>query len=196
MVGPDRRVRWCESFLEKNVFSVIVARPDVLDLREQPAAVTYVDEAGRTHRHTFDAIVEFRDGLRLAVVVKRAEVAEREATKRLVALLALHLRPEVADGVLLMSEDDAGPDAMYDARLVNSARLHPDPVHDAKLRDHLRRSPADATVAELCRDSGLHGFGLRAIARLLFDGTLTKASPGRIASSTLVRVALHPGART
>ncbi len=135
MVGPDRRIRWCEGFNEKRVFAVLLARPDVGDLREQPAAVIYADEARRKHRHTFDAIVQFRDGLRLAVVVKRAKVAERKATKRLVALLATDLRREVADGVLLMTEDDAGPDALHDARLVNSARLHPEPEHDAKLRD-------------------------------------------------------------
>lgn len=189
LVGPDRRQRYAESFLEAKAFTVTLARPEVRDLREQPAPITYLDSGGRTRKHTFDAIVDFHDGTRLALVVKPEALVARQRTDQLVTLLAAELPAEVADGVVLMTERDVGPDALHDAKLLNTARLHPRPDHDAVLRAHLGQRSGSATVADLCRDSGLGGDGFRAVARLIFDGTLTKLSPGRIMPDAVVALA-------
>ena len=186
MVGPDRKVRGCHSHTEARVFTGVLARPDVYDLREQPPAITYIDERGRSRRHTFDATVTFHDGFRVAVLVKPEALAKRQRTDRLVAVIASQLSANVADGVLLMTEKDVGPDALHDAKLLNVARLHPCPAHDKALRAHLEQEIGDATIADLCCASALGGDGFRAVARLLADGTLVKLTPGRITPDTVV----------
>lgn len=185
-VGPDRRIRLPDSLLEHAVFHVVLARRDVVDLLEQPAPISYTDDLGRVRRHTFDAIVVFRDGTRIALVIKPSAIAVRRRTDGLVAHLARDLPRDVADGVLLMTERDVGRDELHDAKLVNGARLHARPEHDALLLRHMRAHPGGSTIAALCVGTGLRGDGLRAVARLIGDGTLARETTGRIGPETRV----------
>ena len=68
----DNRPRIIEfdSKLEQRVLWLLLARPDVWDIREQPASLGYVDGAGKSRRHTFDFLVTLQSGRRYAVVVK------------------------------------------------------------------------------------------------------------------------------
>ena len=185
-VGRDRRLRIAHSWLEGDVIECLMHRPDVVDVIEQPPAITYVGDDGKKHRHTFDAIVVMRDGTRIAIVIKPRALAEKRQTRRLVDLLALHLPAHVADAVLLVTEEDVDPDVLHDARLVGKALLHPNVEHDGRLGDYLATHPGPATVAELCAATGLGGHGFRAVARLVGRGQLKKVSPGRITPDTLM----------
>jgi hypothetical protein len=54
---------------------VLVARPDVAQIEEQPPAFDYLDENGRQASHMFDFLVTSTNGERIAVAVKQSAVA-------------------------------------------------------------------------------------------------------------------------
>lgn len=189
IVGPDRRKRVADSFLEADFIRVRSVCPDILDILEQPAPIAYRDALDVVRWHRFDAIIVYRDGTRLAAVVKPSDVAARKGTSHLVRLLARDLPANVADGVVLVTEQDVGRDALHDARLIIGALLHPQPGDDAALLAHMRGHREPTSVADLCRATGLGGTGFRAVARLIGEGSVVKVSLGRIAPDTLVELA-------
>ena len=59
-----------ESNLERQTALLLLARPDIWNLWDQPPKVSYTDARGRTAHHTFDYLAELRDGSICAIAVK------------------------------------------------------------------------------------------------------------------------------
>ena len=102
---PDGRRVYFESGLERDFVLLMLARPDVASIVEQPVGVTWIDGAGRPARYTPDVLLTLTDGRRLAVEVKRAERVRRKGIDTTLAAIAAQLPAEFADGVVLFTDE-------------------------------------------------------------------------------------------
>ncbi len=186
-VGPDDVERCVESGVEVKTGYVALADRRLAALVEQPPPVAYRDvEGGLARTHTFDYLATLLDGCRVAIYVTAGELARRRNAARLVEELARQVPASVADLFVLVTDANLSRDRVADAMLVVSARIHPRPDHDAVMRGVVDGLDGQATVATLMGRAGLGGAGFRSVARLVGDGTLTLAGPGRIRLDALV----------
>jgi len=180
-----RRIH-CESFLEAKVAYVLLARPDIVDVTEQPPPVPYQDEAGRTRTHFFDFRVTRSDGTRVAIAVKPAKVVRRRKLRELLHRIAAAMPPSYADAVLLVTEEDLSLALVHNAMLIHSVRRGRCADHDARVAALVRTLNGRVTVGTLVEVLGLAGDGFRAVVRAIADGTLTVRGRGRIAYDSWV----------
>ena len=63
-------MRYYESKREQEGLYLLLARPDVVDIWDQPPPVFYHDANGRKRSHTFDFLITLSSGKRIAIAVK------------------------------------------------------------------------------------------------------------------------------
>lgn len=187
---PPRRVGF-ESNLERSFILLMLARPDVVDLVEQPSRTTYAAPDGRPRTRTLDFLVTLADGRRLAVEVKRAERARATGPRAELARLAAQLDPRLADGVALFTDEHFEPWEAANAATLHEARKRPDPAADAALTAATAQVRGTVAVRDLAALTGLPGpggRGYRAVVRALFAGTLRAVTRGLLGPASLVAV--------
>ncbi len=177
-----REIR-CESGLERKAALFLLTHPQVADLREQPAAVTYRDAAGIEHRHTFDFLATLTDGRKLAIPVKPLARAVRKRLRETCKLMAGQLPRGFADGILPITDADLPRDVVHNAALLHHARRGANPDHDAAV-ERLIAKPGRSTIGALVAASGLGGAGFRAVVRLVAKGRVTLVEHARIDHGT------------
>lgn len=185
-----------ESNIERRVLLVLLARPDVIEVREQVEAVDYVDEDGVERKHWFDFLVTRRDGGKILVAVKDSKwVGRHPEFERNLPLIAARVPRTLADHVVLMTELDATRDRVHDARLIHSARADRRPEQDRSVRELVDSLVGTTTIGNLVAASKLEGRGFRAVVRLIAQGVLRTVGFGRIRYKTQVVLASHEGGR-
>ncbi|WP_092043601.1 hypothetical protein [Methylobacterium pseudosasicola] len=193
--GEHRRVIVFESELEHKVLLVLLARPDVVEVREQVAPVTYRDADGVERQHRFDFLVRRRDGQRILVAVKPWEIALAHDLDDLVRRIARHVPRALADRATWMSERDVPRDAVFNASLIHCVRADGIPEHDKVVEDIASTLVGTTTVACLVAASGLAGDGFRAVVRLVDRGLLRIIGNGRLDYGTKIERTTGPGSR-
>jgi hypothetical protein len=183
----DRELK-CESLLEAKCAAIILARPDVVLLEEQPAAVQYRDTDGRIRSHRFDFRVTTNDGTRTALQVKTHERAERLRWRTLIAEIGRQVGPRFADSYRVVTERNLPTCAVHNAAQLLSARRGARADHDAQIRGLAATLHGAIAIADLVTASGLDGDGFRAVVRLIGAGDLVVNGHGRITPTTLVSV--------
>jgi hypothetical protein len=184
VIGYDREIH-CESEMERKCALMLLARPDVADVVEQPPAVIYRDTDGRTKRHTFDFLATMVDGSKTAIEVKPAAKVEKYGWRERLARIARHA-DGLADKFVVVTEACLPPDEVSNAALLHFARRDADPELDEQIRQAVRDLHGAVTIADLLARSGLHGDGFTAVVRLIGGGELLVHSRGRLGPSTLV----------
>jgi hypothetical protein len=183
--GAIPREIMCESGLEKKVAHVLLTHLQVVDLREQPPSVAWIDAAGNQHRHTFDFIATLKDGRKLAVAVKPKDRAERLRLADVLSMIARQLPRGFADGVLLITDADLPRDLIHNAALLHHARRAPDAELDAAVLS-LLGSESVTTIGALVRASGRGGDAFRSVTRLIANGAIAVTGQSRIGYATQV----------
>lgn len=175
-----------ESRLEEQVLLLLLARPDVHDIWDQPPAITYVDADGATRRHVFDFLVTLTDGARVALAVKPWAIAERTGFFRRFELIRAATPGSYAGDARLVSERDFRRDDALNAARLHAFRGAPDPEADATVRDAV--GPDERlSIAEIWARTGLKGRAYRAAFRGIFDGAFAQLDAGEIGPRTLIR---------
>jgi hypothetical protein len=180
--APEREIH-CESSMERKCALLLLARPDVVDLVEQAPAVRYVDNDGRTKKHTFDFLATMVDGSKIAIEVKPAARVDKDGWRQRLRRIAGQMDGLV---VVLVTEANLLRDVVYNATLLHFARHDANAEHDERIRQTARDLHGAVTIAELLERSGLYGDGFRAVVRLLGAGELTAHGRGRIIHTMLV----------
>ena len=180
----------CESALEVDALTVLLARPDVVDVDTQPPPVEYVDKDGKVRKKTFNSCVRFSDGRRILFEVKPEERAERHGWREQIASFAAQDRG-TADGYGLITDRCLPPHVVHNARLVRSAQRCADPALDAVVREIIAEIDGDATIDEIVARSARGGDAFRAVARLVGAGEITLTKPGRIDYGARVKRAVR-----
>ncbi|POR42180.1 hypothetical protein CRT23_15005 [Methylobacterium sp. V23] len=184
--GKPRIINY-ESNAERRVLLVLLARPDVVDVREQVEPVRFVDADGKARGHTFDFKVLRRNGQTTLIAVKQSQWVERHPEfQETLACIAAQVPRSIADRVVLMTELDASRDAVHNAKLIHSVRADGTESHVDALRKITASLIGTTTVGSLVAASGLFGLGFRAVVRLIDDGTLRVVGTTRIDYGTKV----------
>ena len=182
--GAEPRRIYCEGGIEEKAVYFFLAHKDIDDVREQPPAVTYIDETGKRRRHTFDFLLLLKDGRRIAVEIKPSRFEKK--WRPIIALIARQMPRSFADAAILLTEKDLHPDIVHNAMLIHAVRRDPPGAHDERMRGIVAGLNGSARVGDLVAHSGLEGRGFRAIVRLIADGELHMCGRGRISYATLV----------
>lgn len=176
----DRHEMRVESGLEYKAAQILLARRDVVDVQEQPAAVSYVDDAGQRHQHTFDFRATMRDGRRVFVEVKPEDIAERIGLNGLLRTIASQVPQGVADRVVHLGERVLTRDAVHDARLIRVVRRDRHRPAETAVAAIVDGMAGRMTVAEIVRVSGLGAQAFRSVVRAVDDGRLRVVCGRRI----------------
>jgi hypothetical protein len=172
ITGLPRYVRMiqCESLLEGKAASVLLTRQDVVNLVEQPPAVTYYDEAQQCwKRHFFDYLADMDDGTKIAIAIRPE--ARASQVWEILKLIARQVRG-FADSFVLITDADLTDETVKNAELILSARRDRNRSADATMRGIVDTLNGATTVATLVKASGLEDAAFRAIARLIDEGDL------------------------
>lgn len=169
----------CESGHERDAAVIIASNPDVVDLREQPPAVTWTDAEGTPRRHTFDFLATLRSGKKIAIAVKPMEVVKRTRFLETLGLIARHVPRSFADGVKLVTDEDLPRDHVHNAVLVRQSLRTSNPEHDELIK-RLLAEHKRATIGQIVEASGLEGQAFQAIVRLIASGVVRVIENARI----------------
>lgn len=181
------RVVYFESHLEMEVLEVLRARPDVADIAEQPPRVAWRDGFGRVRHHTFDFLVAFRSGERVAVAVKPAARVISSGVRVALAEIAAQLDPAFATRVVLVTDRDLDPVVVRNAILLNRiGPVCPDAL-SAVFRVAQGMGGA-SSIGAIAKVSGAGGAGARAVLRLVRDGALVQRERSLITPETMVEL--------
>ncbi len=186
--GERPRQLFYESSGELGLLHYALARGDVVDVREQQAAL-YRDDAGVVRTHYFDAVLTMRDGMRKAVSYKPSRRAEAIGFAEYLTDLAARISPAVADEILLITERDLSKDALHNAALLHDCRRDSPGEADAAVLAVLAKVTGQISVADLRDATSYEGEAFRAIVRLIGAGCIVAQGTGRISGRTLVRAA-------
>lgn len=174
-----------ESHIELCVIWICSTMPDVVEIIDQPPAVTYVDSAGIPRKHTFDFLVIMADGRRLFLMVKPAAKATK--ARALARMIAGQLAAGTANSIHVVTDADFSRTDRHNAQLLFECMRFPISAHDSAIDSITVNMAGAVKVNELVSASGLGGLGFRAVMRALARGILAPAEPGaRITADSYV----------
>lgn len=162
----DGRLTWYESILERCCALLARLRPDVVEVAEQPPAITYVDDEGIRRRHTFDFKFTTTEG-RVLTAVKPSALVAKTGIGRIVELAAEQIPPSVADIVSLFTEEHLTETDLFNAEAVNLATRDEWPEDDAAVARAIAKLRGETTIGDLVERSKLGGYGFDAVVRAI-----------------------------
>lgn len=172
-----------ESTLERDLAYMLIADSSVRNFQEQPAPVSYIDDAGVRRSHTFDFQVERIDDSQHAVAVKPASRAERiERTLELIR----DQSPRHADRIELRTGDHITRRRAYDAKLITWALRQRDDDEVAVLAGLVADLRGATTIATLIASRPNEPAAFIAVLCLIADGMLHHAGTDRLTRSSRV----------
>jgi hypothetical protein len=177
-----------ESDLERKQALVLLASNQTADLIDQPKSLKFTNFEGEEFSHTFDFAWSLKDGRRVFVYSKPAEKVARRNLGALVEHMNAQIPPHVADGIVLTTDEDICPTAVFNAELIHAARRCGNPVIEKLVLSHCATQAEPVSISTLVTLFG-GGFCFRPIIRLVADGLLSAKGKGRLDYDTLVAAA-------
>lgn len=168
----DGRKTWYEAELEWKCGLVAKARPEIVEVVEQPPAVRYVDDDGKERRHTFDWLFIKDDGTKWLAAVKPAALVEKSGIQRIIDLAASQIPRTTADFVVLFTEDKLTAVDLFNADAIHHAQREEFPDDDAVVAKLVKRLRGAVTIASIVERSKLGGYAFNAVVRAVADGRL------------------------
>ena len=175
-----------ESLLEMKVLHLLLARPDIWDLWEQPERIRYVDADGTTKLTFFDFLITLRCGRKIAIAVKPAAIVEGTGFRQELELIRASTPLSFADDVVLVTDRSFTPADARNAERLQEFRRTPDEEADEIITELLRGLRSETTIAALVASSGLDGRGFRAAFRAIYSGSARLVTEGDISPKSEV----------
>ena len=176
-----------ESGGEGNALSAFAADPDVVDIEEQPPAVEWIDHNGRKRLKTFDFRVTVKDGSRVAVEVKPAEIAARTALLDELRCLARTMPRAFADSISLVTDKGIDPIALHNSQVIARYCRPADFEADDKAGALVACLTGAVEITDIVKAVGLGHRGFGAVVRLIFRRRLRLLKDERISYRALVK---------
>ncbi|MGW9231077.1 hypothetical protein ACWGPT_09440 [Pseudorhizobium sp. NPDC055634] len=182
----DNRKIVFESALEARVAKILLARRDIVEVRDQWPDVHHVD-CGRIASHTFDFWARFADGRRVAIAVKPTSRVRSSGVLRTLKLISEQGNGNFADQVALITDAYATHDAAHEAGWK---------LHSRRMRNEDAYEEAFSLVSSIKGSVRFHDLldgaaepAARRIAiwNLIDEGHLVVLHPGRINDLTWLR---------
>lgn len=99
--------------------------------------------------------------------MKRSEQVEKSGVRRVVELVAEQCPPDIADFVVLATEQKLTRTDTFNAKLLHSVTRETVPADDAIIDRLIRKMRGHTTIGELVDASAIHGSGFRAVVRAI-----------------------------
>ena len=177
-----------ESGLERDAAYILMAHPDVADVRDQPPAIDYVDGSGKGHTHTFDFEARMTCGERRAVAVKPEHSVGPSGIEGTLALIREQSPPGSADRIILRTGRQITRIRAANARLIHRAARSRIPADVAVVKACVLTLQGAATIAEVTNVTVPGPAGLLAVLRLISDGVIEAVGTGHITRDTQIRI--------
>jgi hypothetical protein len=182
----DGRKVWYEAELELAFARLAKMRPGMKHIFEQPRAITYVDDTGKQHSHTFDFLLVGTSLTRWLVAVKPAGRVKETGIDRIVELAAEQIPPSVADFVVLFTDQQLSDVDLYNAEAIQQALRDPLPADDAAVAKVIRKLKGETAIGEIVDAVDLGGYGFDAVVRGVAAGKLRLVEYGKLDFETIV----------
>lgn len=176
-----------ESKLERDAIYILMANPDVAEIREQPAAVTYVDADGVTRSHTFDFEARTHKGIRHSIAVKYEAQVETSGIGDVVRLIEAQRPAGCGDFVHLRTERQITEVRADNARLIMRAYRFRVLSNVDQMREFVKSLNGAATIGSILRASIPGSDGYLALLCLVAEGDLIAIGNKPLSMMTLVR---------
>ncbi len=178
-----------ESGLEFFTSQIALATPDIVSVIPQPERIPFLDKWGKARHHTFDLLIEHVDGTKTAVAVKPYDRVIDSDFRETLSVIAGQMPQSFADRACLVTDRSFTRVQIFNAAMFVDFSKDQDPEADRCLLSVSSELIGSLTIESLVALTGHGGAMFRAIVRQLFGGILRLVSPGRIGSSSLVRMA-------
>lgn len=185
-LDPRLRLRYFESKREQDALYLLLARPDVVDIWDQPPPVSFRDATGRIHGHTFDFLITLADGRRIAIAVKPEAMVEATGFRETLQRIRVGTPLSYAHEVVLITERCYTPSAVRNAQKLHDFRRTSDPEADAAIASLVQDLSGPTTMGELAKASGLGGRAFRAAFKAIYAGVLRVLDAGDILPATRI----------
>lgn len=178
-----------ESTLEERVLYLLLARPDIVHIWEQPPAIRYTDPKGHNRPHTFDFLVRSGDGQRTAIMVKPHQVAIGSAFRKEVHAIRAVLRKDFADRMALITDAHFTWEEAANAQRLHVFRRVIRPSDDARLNEVLCTDCLmfPTTMKKIVEALGIGGAGFQVTFAALYDGRLLADLTCAVTPDTVVK---------
>ncbi|WP_417683975.1 hypothetical protein [Roseibium sp.] len=182
-------LRWagCESLLERDFLTILLAHPEAELFQEQPEPVTYVDAEGKTRTHTFDVLVFLKNGQRIAYDIKPEKLKVRsqiEATHRLIK----KQHPNYAAKLVVRTDLEISRVHVRNAELILRSRTLWDEEAVEQLRQHLTSMHGVFRFAALVALFDCEADGFNAVLNLIDSQELKPVKRGPINDNTELEI--------
>lgn len=181
------RLRYFESKREQEVLYLLLARPDVVDVWDQPPPIRYQDADGTWHPHFFDYLCRHTNGSQTAIAFKPAAIVEQRGFRETLQLIRAATPLSFAKDVVLITERCYRPSAARNAQKLHEFRRTPDAEADEAIAALIPQISSPITMGELAGRSGLGGRAFRAAFKAIYAGKLATLDAGDILPTTLIK---------
>lgn len=173
----NRAVSFASTY-EMTCALMLLSNSSVVDVEDQPPAVTYVGADGTQHKHTFDYRVTLRNGKRIAFAVKPKALVKSSGIEDVIARTKPNLHG-FADTAVLVTDQTLTRDRAWNAKWTLRALKIRDEADCEKMRTLVSDINGIVSAYELARKFERFADGLNAIWCLVYDGVLELAEPGK-----------------
>ncbi|MBA8878293.1 TnsA endonuclease N-terminal domain-containing protein [Phyllobacterium myrsinacearum] len=187
MVNPkDHREMHYESTLERDTAYILLANPDITDIRDQPPKVHFFDRSSKPHSHTFDFDFRLKTGERMAIAVKLESQVERSGILETLALIREQRPKGCADYVELRTERLITRIRARNARMIVRAINNRVERNVDAVRDAFSRCAGAIRISDLIEVSVPAGPGFMAILCLIADGIIEQVGNDNLSYDSFV----------
>ncbi len=181
--------RWAgyESTLERDLQTILLAHPDVMQFQEQPKPVPYVDADGKPRKHTFDLLIHLNDGQTVACDVKPLNRRKKSGIDEVHRLIKQQ-HPAYADKFIVRTDREISRDLVRNAELILRARNLWDEETIEELRRHLASMHGVFRFASLVALFDSQAAGFNAVLNLIDSQELKPVTRGRINDNTELEI--------
>ncbi|WP_338610600.1 TnsA endonuclease N-terminal domain-containing protein [Pelagibacterium nitratireducens] len=178
----SERIFTYESLLECTTLHVLLTDRHVVDIWDQAPPVTYFDELGESHTHTFDFLVTYACGKQIGYAVKphdRAYRVEENGFRPFVDQMA-RVRRACGHEVRIVTEKSFSRVQDRDAELTFHYLRRPDNEADAAVLEAAHTLNGIYPLKTLRKISGVGPRFFGSVVRLIAAGKLAKRSVTRL----------------
>lgn len=173
-----------ESGLEWHVAIALLARRDIVELREQPEGIFYFDPDGKRRFHVFDFLATKATGARVAIAVKPESKSRR--LRRDLPYMAAQLPRSFANEVVLITDLHIDPITIHNAKLIHEMRKRANPASDRKIQALISLLLGATSIGSLVEECGMGSDGFASVVRHISVGNLTVRRHERLQFETVV----------
>jgi hypothetical protein len=171
----NRRIGFSSTY-ELNCALVFLANRRVVDIEDQPPAVSYVADDGTKHKHRYDFRVTFDTGEIWAVDCKPSKAVASSGLEDVRRCARKNLAG-FAHRDILVTEKTASRGKAWNAKKIVRAQFIRDDDHCRKMVDMLQDINGAVSAYWLARQYRSFADGLNAVWCLMYDGVVKPRSP-------------------